>query len=244
MLLALMNLALAAPISRTLPADMPRLTVQADRADITIRTVAGADATVVTATPVNWSEGCTLDFEGGMDAAVVNVGLPDAFAPHCKTEIDIALAGATQVFVELERGHIQVDDPWAPLDLALGGGRVQGTTHGDAVIVVQRGRVHLDGLTVPVDVDVAAGGVLLEYDEAIPGTVAARVGLGRLRTRFPYGTWLNKDIDTVVGRTFVAIPTRTTSETHLVARTAMGTNRVETVLVDDLGGETVADHMP
>ncbi len=70
------------------------------------------------------------------------------------------------------------------------------------------------------------------------------MGLGRLRTRFPYGTWLNKDIDTVVGRTFVAIPTRTTSETHLVARTAMGTNRVETVLVDDLGGETVADHMP
>ena len=244
MLLALATAALADPISRTLPADMPSLSIAADRADVTIRSVPGATETVVTATPVRWSEGCSLDFDGGMQAAQVSVALPDTFAPRCRTDFDIALAGPTELEIDVERGRITLDDPWAPLDIALGGGRVQGTTHGDAVIVVQRGRVHLDGLTVPVDVDVAAGGVLLEYDEAIPGTVAARVGLGRLRTRFPYGTWLDKDVDTVVGRTFVAIPTRTASETHLVARTAVGTNRVETVLVDDLGEAAVADHIP
>lgn len=244
MLLTWTTVALAAPISRSLPTDMPQLTIRAERADVTIRSIPGATETTVTATPVNWSEGCTLDFEGGMQAAEVLVGMPDTFAPHCRTTFDIALGGATEVHVEVERGRVDLQDPWAPLHLALGSGRVQGTTHGDATIELQRGRVHLHGLSVPVDVDVAAGSVLLEYDEAIGGTVAARVGLGRLRTRFPYGTWLDKDVDTVVGRTFVAIPTRTTSDTHLVARTGLGSNRVETVLVDDLGEQAVADHMP
>jgi hypothetical protein len=240
MLFALIAVA-ASQTVRTLPADIPTLNLVADHASVTLRTDPGATETVVTATPVRWSEGCMLDFTGSSQEANVTVVVPETFGAHCKTEIDVAMAGYTKVTTDIGRGSVHFDEVAANADIALGQGRVTGTTRANFTrIELQRGRVVLEDLAVPVDVDVAVGGVLLEYDEAIAGTVASRVGLGRNRIRFPYGIWLDKEVDTVVGRTFTAIPTRTSSDTHLVARAGLGSVRVETVLTDELG-DSVAD---
>jgi len=241
--IALIALA-AAQTVRTLPADMPALNLVADHAHVTVRSVPGATETVVTATGQRWSEGCALDFSGSSQEATVSVVLPDEFAARCKTEIDVALAGDTKVSTDIGRGSVELKDLAADSHIVLGQGRVRGTTTADFTQVqVQRGRVELVDLRVPVDVDVAFGGALLEYDEAIAGTIASRVGLGRNRVLFPYGVWLDKEIDAVVGRTTTAIPTRVSSNTKLVARTGLGSVHVDTVLVDDLGDEAVA-YMP
>lgn len=240
MLFALIPLATAQTV-RTLPADMPTLHLVADHAHVSIRTVPGATETVVTANETRWSEGCVLDFSGSSAEATVSVVTPEGFGTHCFTDIEVTLAGATEVTTDIGRGRIALDAVDANTRIALGTGRVTGTTSADFTVVeVQRGRVQLNGLHAPVDVDVALGGVLLEYDEAISGTVASRVGLGRNRVRFPYGVWLDKEVDTVVGRTFTAIPSRSSSETHLVARAGVGSVRVETVLIDEVD-EAVAN---
>ena len=97
---------------------------------------------------------------------------------------------------------------------------------------------------MPVEVDVGVGGAVVELDEAMPGTVVARVGVGRVRARFPYGTWLDKEVDAVVGRVWTAIPTRSTSPTRLEARAALGSVRIETVLTDEVDEAAVAELSP
>ena len=225
---------------RTLPADMPALHLVAEAAHVTLRTVPGATETVVTVTEQRWSEGCVVDFSGSTQEATVTVVVPEQFGAHCKTELEVALAGPTEVTTDIGRGRVALDGVAANTHIALGQGRVTGTPVAAFTrIEVQRGKVLLEELRVPVDVDVALGRVSLEYAEAIQGTVASRVGLGRNRVAFPYGVWLDKEIDAVVGRETTAIPTRVSSDTRLVARTGMGGVHVETLLTDDLG-ESVA----
>lgn len=237
LLTALMSGALAQDvITKTLPATMPTLRVVAPHSRVVLRSDPGAKETVMVATPVRWSEGCQLQLDGDATQAVATVALPEeGFSPHCRTDLEITLAGHTEVLLELDRGRVELISPQGPVQVALGTGRVQGhVAAAGSRVQVQRGHVDLYGLSVPVSVDVGIGGALVEADEALAGTIDARVGVGRVRARFPYGTWLDKDVEATVGRVWTAIPSRSTSPTGLTARASLGSVRIETVLTDEV----------
>ncbi|MCB9764257.1 MAG: hypothetical protein H6739_31080 [Alphaproteobacteria bacterium] len=100
------------------------------------------------------------------------------------------------------------------------------------LVVDQRaGAVKMEGLTAPVAVHVGTGRIRLRYDTPPTGTVAASVGLGRVVTHFPYGTWLNlHETDAKLGLVRTAIPNRNDSDTALAAGSKVGNVRVRTVL--------------
>lgn len=242
MLLALIGSTWAQEVlTKTLPASMPELRVVAPHSRVTLRSDPGASQTVVHATPVRWSEGCSLDLSGDASQAVATVTLPERSAAHCRTDLEIILAGVTEVVLELDRGRVTLEAPQAPVVVELGTGRVSGQlASAGGRFEVDRGHVDLWGLRDPVAVDVGVGGVLVQLEEALVGTVDARVGVGRVRVRYPYGTWLDKDVEAVGGRVWTAIPSRSTSPSRLQARAGLGSVRIETVLTDEVAAEVAS----
>ncbi len=240
LLTALLGSALAQDtLTRTLPASMPSLRVVAPHSRVTVRSDPGAGQTVVYATPVRWSEGCSLDLDGDSQEAVATVRVPETGAvPRCRTDLEIVLAGRTEVELDLDRGRVVLLGPSAPVQVRLGTGRVEGQlASSGGRFEVERGRVDLNGLRDPVSAEVGLGAVVIELEEALAGTVEARVGVGRVRVRYPYGTWLDKDVEAAVGRVWTAIPSRSSSPSRLLARAGLGSVRVETVLTDELAPE-------
>ena len=217
--------------TRTLPANMPAMAIRGGAADITIRYTPGAASSQVTITPIQWWEGCELAFSGSRSMAVMELqenGEPAGRA--CRAEIELTLAGTTDVEVLLERGDLYVEDTRGSLDATIGIGSVTGTPAGDTTVTLRRGKVELWDLSAPVQADVTIGRIDLTYATAITGTVAANVNIGRIETRFPYGTWINATVDSGLGRAVRTIPSRSASMTRLDASSRVGNIRVEAIM--------------
>lgn len=216
--------------TRTLPAAMPRLVIQGGKSDITIRYDPEIDNSEVIITPTNWWEGCELAFSGDRREAVMAFLEDDKASRGCATEIELILAGRTDVEVWVEHGSVHVEDMPGDLQVSMRSGRVTGTPAGESTISLQRGQVRMWDLTAPVDAAVKLGRIDLTYSESFTGTVAANVTVGQITTRFPYGTWLDSAVSTGLGRQLHAIPSRATAVTHLDAASRIGSIRVKATL--------------
>ena len=216
--------------TRTLPAAMPRLIIQGGKSDITIRYDPELDNSEIVVTPTNWWEGCELSFSGDRREATMAFLEDDGASRGCATEIELSLAGRTDIEVWVEHGTVHVEDMPGELLVNMHSGRVTGTPAGESTIALRRGRVKLWDLTAPVDAAVKLGRIDLTYAESFAGTVAANVMVGQIVTRFPYGTWLDAAVSTGVGRQVHAIPSRATATTHLDAASRVGSIRVKAIV--------------
>ena len=238
MSLALMGLITTAAAedvtTRTLPVDMPLLTIQGGNADVIIQHTPGAASSTVTVTPTTWWEGCELAFSGTRSEAFLSLQEDGEPAGRgCAAQIELTLAGSTDITVATVRGGVEVDGMPGDLTVEMGSGRVTGSLSGAATIALDRGRVVLHDLSAPVDAAVRFGSIDLTYSEAIAGTVAANVNIGRITTRFPYGTWLNASVDPGLGRIVRTIPSKAAAATQLDATARVGNIRVEAVIEEE-----------
>jgi hypothetical protein len=239
--LTLIAAAMAQDITtRTLPANMPSLSIQGGQADVIIRHVPDATSSQVSVTPLTWWEGCEVAFTGSRTEAVVSIleeGEPAGRS--CTAEIALSLVGDTAVSIQLARGEVSVEDMPGALSVDMTRGRVTGTPSGSTTITLRQGRVELWDLSAPVDAAVKLGRIELTYAEELAGTVAANTNIGLITARFPYGTWLDTSVSTGLGRFKRTIPSRETAATHLDAASRVGGIRVEAV-VDEPAAERVA----
>jgi hypothetical protein len=216
--------------TRTLPAAMPRLVIQGGKSDITIRYDPEMANSELLVTPTNWWEGCELSFSGDRREAVMAFLEEDEASRGCATEIELVLAGRTDIEIWVEHGTVHVEDMPGELLVNMKSGRVTGTPAGESAIALKRGRVTLWDLSAPVDAVVKLGRIDLTYTESFIGTVSANVTVGQITTRFPYGTWLDAAVSTGIGRQLYAIPSRSTATTHLDAASRVGSIRVKAIV--------------
>lgn len=201
MLVLLTSIALAArpePIERTLPTEMPSLTIENASGLTRVRMDEDAGKSTVTVRQgLLWAEGCEVVFTGNREQAVATVTREGERAGmRCRARFDVVLAGPTT------------------LDLDTRSGRIRGKD-----------------LEQVASAHAGFGSVDLRFAEAPAGTVSAKVGVGRARVHFPYGTWLDLDTDTVVGHVATEIPNREDAITDLNAEAKLGGVGVRTVLV-------------
>jgi len=241
------------PIVRTLPADMPALEIDNPKGVIEVRYDANLSQSTLTATPMLWTSGCDLEFSGDASMARVEVQRDGERAQTgCRTRIELVLAGATALHLQGTRGKVSIEESrgpvdidlhhgkvalykvYGPTDVTLTAGRVTGSPVSDELhIAIDRGRVVLEDLRVPVFAEVGVGGIQLHYDLALEGTATAHVGVGRVRATFPYGTLLDRHATAKVGSVKTEIPHRTTSRTRLEASTGLGVVDVDTSFEDE-----------
>jgi hypothetical protein len=241
------------PIVRTLPAGMPALEIDNPKGIIEVHFDPDATESTLTATPIFWSAGCELSFSG--DAAMARVEVQkdgERAASGCRTRIDLVLAGDTALHlqgtkgrvivnetrgpldIDLQRGKIVLGKVYGPTDVTLVTGKVTGSPVSDELhIAVDRGRIHLDDLRVPVYAEVGVGGIQLAYSIALEGTATAHVGVGRVRASFPYGTLLDRHTTAKFGSVKSEIPHRTTSRTRFEASANLGVVDVDTSFEDE-----------
>ena len=209
---------------------MPRLVIQGGKSDINIRYDPEAANSEVIVTPTNWWEGCELSFSGDRREAVMAFLEEDGVSRGCATEIELTLAGQTDIEIWVEHGTVHVEDMPGALQVNMRRGRVTGTPAGESAISLRLGRIKLWDLTAPVDASVKVGRIDLTYAESVVGTVAANAAVGQITTRFPYGTWLDSAVSTGLGRQLHAIPSRSTAPTHLDAAIRVGSVRVKAIV--------------
>ncbi len=246
-------LAATEPIVRTLPPSMPALEIDNPRGVIEVDYDPSAPRTTLTASPMFWSEGCEVVFTG--DAALARVEIHkngELAASGCRTRFQVVLAGETAlhlqgqrgkvliaetrgpVDIDLHRGHVDLQKVFGPTDVTVVSGRVTGSPVSDELhLAVDRGRVELTELRVPVFAEVGVGRIALDYDLALEGTATASVGVGRVKVRFPYGTWLDRQAVAKVGSVRTEIPHRVSSHTRLEAAVKLGRVEVDTIIVDE-----------
>lgn len=247
--LVLSGVALAqAPVTRTLPRDMPTVHLLNTAGSVTVIHDPSAAESSVTALPVNWAEGCEVVFRGDASLAEAEVLRPNG-RTRCRTDWTLVLAGDTVVDLDLGRADVRLErtqsvvlvdarsarvelvDTQAPVHVALGTGRVFGTSDQVVTASVGMGKVRLEDLSAPVDAVVQVGGVRLEFTEAPDETVVARAGVGRVRTALPYGTYVNSADFNRRGSTFrTEIPHRNAAANRLEGGAGFGSTRVDTVL--------------
>ncbi len=241
------------PVVRTLPAGMPALEIDNPKGVIEVSYDPDASQSTFTASPMLWTTGCEVAFTGdaGMARAeVIKDG--ERAVSGCRTKIEIVLAGPTAlhlqgdkakvrvhesrgpVDIDIRRGKVELYKNYGATDVTLTAGRVTGTPTSDELhIAVDRGRVHLSALRVPVFAEVGVGGIKLDYELALDGTATAHVGVGRVRATFPYGTLLDRQATAKVGTVKTEIPHRSTSVTRLEASTGLGVVDVDTSFEDE-----------
>ena len=240
----------AEPVHRTLPASMPALSVRGDRGDVRVRVDPTATRSEVVATPLSWEDDCQVVFSGDSARAVVSFGpAVDGFlASTCEASVEIVLAGDTAVDLELARGavtltgalppitvdlgrgEVVLEDAQALLELRVGRGRITGSAAGEGLAAqVKVGRVRLEALKAPVDVQVGLGGARLSYAAVFDGSVVAHTKLGRVQLFFPYGAWLDADLDAGLGWVRSDIPSNGDAMTHLEASSGLGSVGVGTL---------------
>jgi len=240
----------AAPVRRTLPATMPALALRGHRGEVTVRVEPSATRSEVVATPVEWEEDCDLVFSGDSAQAIATFGpeVGGLFSSTCETTVEVILAGDTAVSVELDRGRVRLvgdlppvtvdlrrgqvalEDARSRMDLRVGRGRITGSAAGEGLTArLKVGRVKLEELKAPVDVQVGLGGTQLSYAAVFDGSVVARTKVGRVRLYFPYGAWLDADLDTGLGWVRSDIPSNGDAMTHLEAHSGLGSVGVDTL---------------
>jgi len=246
------------PVEKTLPGSIPELEILSGFGDVVVSRDAGASKTLLIATPTNWQDDCELRFGGDRDKAIVEIARTEGGTlRRCKIDLELVLAGDTElaiegrsgdialwgttapVSVDLGSGRVSVNDVTGPLDLYVGTGRIQGTTTSQAInAYVSVGRIELDGLMAPLEAEVGMGRVALTYAAVPAGRVWARAGVGRVAVDFPYGSWLDTTLDTTIGRVKSQIPFSADAYTHLEASTRVGNIEIGTVL--DMSGADLA----
>lgn len=236
------------PVRKTLPAGMPSLELASFHGSVLVRRDANASQTLLYANPRGWAEDCDLEFGGDAQNARAEVTRGRALS-RCTTDFELVLAGDTQVdismrsgqvtlqeldsavAVDLGRGSVWLDGARGPLDLRVDSGRIRGDSASQELVAsVGLGKLRLEGLEHGVQARVGVGGMRLDFEQAMPGTVDARVALGRIRARFPYGVYLDNQSRSPVGVVRSAIPHRNAADTTVQARASVGAVRVETIL--------------
>ncbi len=241
------------PVVRSLPSTIPALEIDNPRGVIEVRYDPDATGTSFVASPMFWTQGCEVAFTGDTSMARAEVQKDGERAGvGCRTKIEVVLSGPTAlhlqgdkvrvhveesrgpVDIDLRRGKVQLEKVYGSTDVTMIAGRVTGSPVGDELhIAIDRGRVRLESLRVPIHAEVGIGGIHLAYALALEGTTTAHVGLGRVQVSFPYGTLLDRQTDVRLGLVKTEIPHRTTSRTRLEATTGLGVVDVDTSFEDE-----------
>lgn len=187
------------PVQRSLPVGIPALHVQNPAGRLLVEHDPTALQSSVTVTEVAWAEGCRVEFSGDMKLAVVAVVRDEKSPSLCVSDVHVVLAGHTAVAVDQGRGRVEA----------------RGLQRGfNAELRV--GRVRVDEVQGPVEVEVGLGGARMRWTGQYGGSAVARVRVGRVRAQVPYGTWLDHDVSG--GVAFNPIPSGLESPDKLTAK--------------------------
>ncbi len=219
LLLTLLCPALAEPIVRFLPAELPQLQLDLARGVVLIRHDEDAERAQLILTAMSWAPGCSASFSGDVGEARVLVQHSSGLDMRCRTMIEVVTAGQTGIALRLDAGEVHLSPTPGRVELDAGAVQVSGSS-GSAHIHIDQGQVRLMDLSEPVEVRVGVGAVTLAYTTPPAGLVQARVDIGSVHIAMPEVP--NAQLSTSIGAVHNLLVGPPAGDTQVRVRTGMG----------------------